>query len=241
MQNQKISFVFPCYNEEKGVKIVIPEVVRVARENNLDYEIVIADNNSTDNSISYAHDTADELGIRDKLVVISEKTKGFGAACKAGLNSATGDILILSDCDGSYEYSSHNINNLLDKINEGYDMVVGNRFSGKMEKEAMPFVNRYIGNPILTTLTKVLFDIQIKDTQSGLRAIRASEFKKLNIIANEFQFLTEMTIKMAKNKVKFADTEINYRTRVGETKMTRFSGGITNIWLNIKYFILGVK
>lgn len=236
--NTKISFVFPCLNEEKGLKIVIPEVIKVSNENNLNYEIVIADNGSTDSSKKTAIEVAKEFGIEDKLIIIDEKIRGFGAACKAGLKAASGDILILSDCDGSYEYSNENINNLLNKIEEGYDMVVGNRFSGHIEKRAMPFINRFIGNPILTILTKILFNIKIKDTQSGLRAIKRSVYQNLNINANEFQFLTEMTIKMSRNKARFSNTEINYRIRKGKTKMTRFSGGLSNVILNIKYFFI---
>lgn len=235
--SQKISFVFPCLNEEKGLSIVITEVYQVSSRNDIDFEIILADNGSTDNSIKVAQEVSHKLNIEDKIKIISEPIRGFGAACKAGLNYASGDILILSDCDGSYEYSDENINNLLKKINEGYDMVVGNRFSGKIEKEAMPFLNRYIGNPILSGLTKLLFRIKIKDTQSGLRAIKRDLYKKINIESNEFQFLTEMTIKMHKLGARFTDIDINYRIRKGKTKMTKFSGGLSNIILNLKFFI----
>lgn len=234
---KKVSFVFPCLNEEEGLKMIIPEVYNVSTKNNLDFEIVIADNGSTDKSVEVAEKAAEELNIENKIKIIKEPVKGFGAACKSGLNNASGDILILSDCDGSYEYSDKNINNLLNKIDEGYDMVVGDRFSGKIEKAAMPFLNRYIGNPVLSNITKVLFGIKINDTQSGLRAIRRSLYEKINIESNEFQFLTEMTIKMNRLGAKFANTDINYRVRKGETKMTKFNSGLSNILLNIKFFI----
>ncbi len=237
INKNKISFVFPCLNEEDGLKIVIPEVYNVCIKNNFNYEIIIVDNGSVDNSKKIINELSQKYNINNKVILIDEKIKGFGSACKTGLNIASGEIIILSDCDGSYEYSDKNINNLLNKINEGYGMVVGNRFSGEMEKQSMPFLNRYVGNPILTGLTRILFGIKIKDTQSGLRAIKTEDLKKLKIESNEFQFLTEMTIKMLKNKVKFANTDINYRIRKGESKMTKFNSGLSNIILNLKYFL----
>ena len=110
----KISFILPCLNEEKGLRLVIPEIVFIAGKNNLNYEIVLADNNSTDDSINTAISLAKNLNIESRLNIVTEKIQGYGSVYRTGFNNAKGDIFIMADSDGTYDFN--NINNFLKKI-----------------------------------------------------------------------------------------------------------------------------
>jgi glycosyltransferase involved in cell wall biosynthesis len=223
----KISFILPCLNEEKGLRLVIPEIVFIAGKNNLNYEIVLADNNSTDDSINTAISLAKNLNIESRLNIVTEKIQGYGSVYRTGFNNAKGDIFIMADSDGTYDFN--NINNFLKKIDEGYDMVIGNRFSGKMEKKSMPFVNRYIGNPILSGLVRVIFGIKIKDIHSGMRCIKRDTYHKLNLKTNGMEFASEMIIRAAKNKIKITEVDINYRLRSGNSKLKKIRDGLRHL------------
>jgi glycosyltransferase involved in cell wall biosynthesis len=225
--SMKISFILPCLNEERGLQLVIPEIVFIAKKNNLDYEIVLADNNSTDNSVETAKDLANNLNIASRLNIVIEKVQGYGSVYRTGFDNAKGDIFIMADSDGTYDFN--NINNFLKKIDEGYDMVIGNRFSGKMEKKSMPFVNRYIGNPILSGLVRVIFGIKIKDIHSGMRCMKKDAYRKLNLKTNGMEFASEMIIKAAKNKIKITEVAINYRLRSGDSKLKKIRDGLRHL------------
>lgn len=236
IKSQKISFVLPCLNEEEGVKIVIPEIIKVANKYNIDnYEIIIADNDSTDKSVETANRLASEFNIANRLKTITEKRKGYGSAYMAGLNNANGEIFILADCDGSYDFN--NINNFLQKIDEGYELVTGNRFSGKMEKAAMPFSNRYIGNPILSGLVRFLFNIKTKDIHSGMRCMTKDTFKKLDLKTTGMEFASEMIVNAGKKKIRYTEIDMNYRVRHGDSKLKKIRDGFRHLKFIFSQFI----
>ncbi len=231
-RTKKISFILPCLNEQAGLQIVIPEIIQVATRNNLNYEIIIADNNSTDDSIKIAREIAQKFNASEKLIIITEKIKGYGSAYQAGFNNATGDIFIMADSDGTYDFS--NVNKFLDKIDAGYEMVIGNRFSGEMEKKAMPFINRYLGNPILSGLVRILFNIKIKDIHSGMRCITRDAYFRLDLYTKGMEYASEMIIQAGKKHIKATEIDMNYRVRSGDSKLEKFTDG----WRHLRFILI---
>lgn len=128
--------------------------------------------------------------------VISEPNKGYGNALRTGILNAKGKYIIFGDCDRSYRFS--NLHLFLEKLNSECDLVVGNRYLGKMEKGAMPFSHKYIGTPIISFLGKIICKINISDFNSGLRGICKSEFIALDLKSLGMEFASEMLIKAKK-------------------------------------------
>ena len=136
----ELTILMPCLNEAKTLAICINKAKTFLNENNIDGEIVIADNGSTDGSQKIAED----LGAR----VVNVPEKGYGAALIGGCNAALGDYVIMGDSDDSYDFL--NLMPFVEKLREGYELVMGNRFKGGIEKGAMPPLHKYLGNPVLS-------------------------------------------------------------------------------------------
>lgn len=158
-----ISFIFPCLNEEKTIKDCIIELQEVMNKMNVNYEIIISDNGSTDNSVKIAK----SLGVK----VVHTQIKGYGSALKNGFANAQGEYIVFADIDGSYplEY----LPTMYEKaIKENADMVIASRTLGTIEKNAMPFLHRYLGTPVLTFLVNFLFRGKFSDINSGFRLMK---------------------------------------------------------------------
>ncbi len=138
----------------------------------------------------------------------------------------------MADSDGTYDFS--NINKFIEKINEGYEMVIGNRFSGNMDKKAMPFMNRYVGNPILSGLVRIFFNIKIKDIHSGMRCMTSDAYKRLNLYTKGMEFASEMIVQAGKKKIKTTEIDMNYRVREGDSKLEKFRDG----WRHLKFILI---
>ena len=126
----------------------------------------------------------------------------------------------MADADASYDFKE--IPNFIKELESGFDMVIGNRFAGKMQKESMTFSHKYIGNPILSFLLRLFFKTKIKDSQCGMRAIKKDSLEKLNLQTTGMEFASEMIIKALKNNLKIKELPIDYLPRIGETKMRSF-------------------
>lgn len=183
----ELTILMPCLNEER----TLPKCIREARSfldfNGVSGEILIADNGSTDRSI----DIASEMGAR--VVRVSEK--GYGAALKAGINSAQGRFVIFGDSDESYDFSS--LSMFLDELRSGRDLVVGNRFQGGIHQGAMPVLHRYLGNPVLSFIGRLLFNAPIGDFHCGLRGFRRDAIVDLNLKTTGMEFASEIIIRAA--------------------------------------------
>ena len=155
----ELTILMPCLNEARTLKICIDKAKKFLSENNVEGEILIADNGSTDGS----QDIARAAGAR--VVDISEK--GYGAALIGGCNAALGKYVIMGDSDDSYDFL--NLMPFVEKLREGYDLVMGNRFKGGIEKGAMPPLHKYLGNPVLSFIGRVLYRSSIRDFHCGLR------------------------------------------------------------------------
>lgn len=214
LQNLKISLVIPCYNEEDGVREVIercPEGID---------EIVVVDNNCTDRTAEVAR----SLG----AVVVSEKTPGYGAAYKAGMRAATGDLIVTLDGDGTYPPES--IPALVDKLVEKrWDFLSACRFP-LADKAAMGLTNQ-LGNWVLTVTAMVLFFTPIKDSQSGMWVFKRSLLDKMRVTSDGMPFSQEIKLEAILRGFRFGETHIAYGARIGEVKLQKWRDG----WLNLSF------
>jgi glycosyltransferase involved in cell wall biosynthesis len=193
-----VSAIIPCLNEEKTIGICIEKFKRAVERLGLEGEIIVSDNGSTDRSV----EIAEKLGAR----VVHTKKRGYGAALINGFSHARGQILIMADADDSYDWE--NIEPFIDKINEGYDLVMGNRFKGGIEPGAMPFLHKYLGNPVLSLLARISFKIPVGDFHCGMRAISNKAIKKLSLTSSGMEFATEMIANAAREGLKITEIPI---------------------------------
>ena len=196
---QGISFVIPCLNESETLERVIREI----RDSfaNETHEILISDNGSTDKS----GEIALQLGCR----VIEVQQRGYGSALINGIKNARFQIVVMGDADGSYDF--HDSRKMIANIRNGDDLVMGNRFIQPMEKGAMPFLNRYLGNPVLSFIGRRFFKAPIGDFHCGLRAFKKATIERLKLQSTGMEFASEMVLKAALSKIAISEVAINFR------------------------------
>jgi len=184
-----VSIVMPCLNERQSLAPCIASARRaldtLAQRHGLTGEILVADNGSTDGS----QDLARALGAR----VVNVTARGYGAALCGGFGAAHGRYLVMGDADGSYDFAE--AVPMVEALANGADICMGSRFQGGIKPGAMPWKNRYIGNPILTGLLNVLFGAGIDDAHCGLRALTKPCFERLRLEGSGMEFASEMIIK----------------------------------------------
>lgn len=214
IQNLKVSLVIPCYNEEDGVREVIERTPKDVDE------IVVVDNNCTDRTAEVAR----SLG----AVVVSERTPGYGAAYKAGLKAATGDLIVTLDGDGTYPPES--IPALVGKLVERkLDFLSASRFP-LADPKAMGITNR-IGNWVLTATAMVLFFTPIRDSQSGMWVFKRSTLDRMRITSDGMPFSQEIKLEAILRGYRFGEEHIAYGARIGEVKLQKWRDG----WLNLTF------
>ena len=184
-----VSFVMPCLNESLSlapcVAAIREALAEIRRLYGLGGEIVVADNGSTDGSQALAA----SLGAR----VVSVTEKGYGAALRGGFEAGRGHFLVMGDADGSYDF--HEAVPMIGALLNGADLCMGNRFKGGIKPGAMPWKNRYIGNPVLTGILNLLFRTGVGDAHCGLRALTRACFDRLTLAGSGMEFASEMVIK----------------------------------------------
>jgi len=185
MSEPELSIIMPCLNEAATLGACIESAQRFLRENDVDGEVVIGDNGSTDGSI----DIAEAAGAR----VVHVATRGYGAACAAAARAARGRYVIMGDSDCSYDF--YHLLPFLDALRRGHELVMGNRFKGGIAPGAMPLKNRYLGNPALSALGRVLFSSKIGDFHCGLRGFSKAAFEKMDLRSTGMEFASEMALK----------------------------------------------
>jgi len=223
-KNPELSIILPCLNEAQALGLCLEKIKKVIEKNNLDAEIIVVDNGSTDNSC--------EIAIEKQANLIHEKERGYGAAYLKGFETAKGKYLFLADPDGSYDFNE--IPRFIEQLKKGYDFVIGNRFKGRIEKGAMPWTHRYIGNPTLSGVLRLFFKAKIYDAHCGMRALTKSSLEKLNLKTTGMEFASEMVIKAIKNGLKIKELPINYYRRIGKSKLKSFADG----WRHLRFTLL---
>ena len=185
VQQIELSVVLPCLNEAETLEICIRKALGFLADHDVAGEVVIADNGSTDGSQAIA----ERLGAR----VVAVAQRGYGSALYHGTCAAAGKYVIMADADDSYDLV--HLAPFLDKLREGYDLVMGNRFAGGIAKGAMPWKNRHIGNPLLTGVGRLFFKCPARDFHCGLRGFSKSAFERMNLRTTGMEYASEMVIK----------------------------------------------
>ncbi len=191
----ELTIVMPCLNEAETLKICIDKAMKYLNDNNISGEVVIGDNGSTDGS----QDIARSCGAR----IVDIPRKGYGSALMGAIQAAKGKYVIMGDSDDSYDFS--NLNAYLEKLREGFDLVMGNRFKGGIAKGAMPFLHYYLGNPVLSFIGKLFFGGGVNDFHCGLRGFRQDIVTVLNLQTTGMEFASEMVVKAQINKLKIIE------------------------------------
>jgi len=191
----ELSVVMPCLNEEKTLPVCIEKAWSAIKSEGISGEIIIADNGSTDNS----KEIAKALGAR----VVEVNDKGYGAALMGGIESARGRYIVMGDADDSYDFSKVGV--FLNELRKGYDLVMGNRFRGGIEEGAMPFLHKYLGNPVLSTIGRVFFKSPIRDFHCGLRGFDKAAILALDLQTTGMEFASEMVVKATLHKLNITE------------------------------------
>jgi len=196
----ELTILMPCLNEERTLEICINKAKTFLDTNNVNGEILIADNGSTDNS----KEIVTALGLNDSRIRLVEvEEKGYGAALICGCNNAQGKYVIMGDSDDSYDFL--NLMPFLDKLRDGYELVMGNRFKGGIEKGAMPLLHKYLGNPVLSFIGRVLYKSDINDFHCGLRGYNRESILKLNLHTLGMEYASEMVVQATLHKLKITE------------------------------------
>lgn len=197
----ELTVLLPCLNEAETILAVIKKANISIQNLGVSGEVLVADNGSTDGSQKLAADA----GAR----VINVPTQGYGAALLQGINSSRSTFIIMGDADDSYALDSLSL--FYKELRSGHDLVIGNRFLGGIEKGAMPWLHKYVGNPILSKLGRLLFKAPIGDFHCGLRAFRTSSIRELNLKSTGMEFASEMIVKASVNGLKITEVPTTLR------------------------------
>jgi glycosyltransferase involved in cell wall biosynthesis len=197
-QEIEVSVVMPCLNEANSLGICITKAQNAFREHKIAGEVVVADNGSTDGSM----EIAEGLGAR----VVRVQAKGYGNALAGGIAAARGQFVVMGDADDSYDFSE--LPRFVAKWREGFEVVMGNRFLGEIKPGAMPWHHKYFGNPVLSTILRILFPTTISDSHCGMRGFTKEVFQRMDLRTTGMEFASEFVIKAAKLKVRMTEIPI---------------------------------
>lgn len=219
-----VSVIIPCLNEE----IAVGECVTKARAwlsgSGLSGEVLVVDNASTDGTTGVAR----AAGAR----VIAEPRRGKGNAFRTGVRESRGRFIVMSDGDGTYDLSD--LDPVVRPLEDGYDMVIGNRLKGEMERRAMPWLHRRIGNPLFSTLISVITRRRFGDVLSGLRSFTREAWETMSPTAAGFELESEICLRAGRSRMRVAEVPVPYGVRREPSKLR----GLTHGWAIARFIIL---
>jgi len=219
----KLSVVIPCLNEADSIEIVVRKALETMQRDGIDGEVVVADNGSSDGS--------GELAAAAGARVVHEPRKGYGSAYLAGFGAARGTYIVMGDADDSYDFTE--VGRYVELLDDGADMVIGNRFA-KIHPGAMPWLHRYVGNPILTGLLNLFFRTGVSDAHCGMRGFRRDILPALSLRTTGMEFASEHVIRASKLGLDIREIDIEYHPRKGESKLSSFSDG----WRHLRFLLV---
>jgi glycosyltransferase involved in cell wall biosynthesis len=181
----ELTILMPCLNEAETIGMCIKRAQRLLADNTIDGEILVADNGSIDGSKKIARD----LGAH----VVKCPVRGYGATLQHGIEHAKGKYILMADSDDSYHFDE--AMPLIEELRRGSDVCIGNRRRGRIMPGAMPFLNKYLGNPFLTSIGKIFFKVNASDFHCGMRAFRRDKVRALNLVTTGMEWASEMLVK----------------------------------------------
>ena len=216
----------PCLNEAETLAVCITKANSFLKKNNIEGEIIIADNGSTDGSLNIAK--------AHYATVINVEQKGYGSALKSGIEAANGTYVIMGDADDSYDFE--NLMPFVNQLRNGTDLVMGNRFKGGIAKGAMPFLHKYLGNPVLSFIGRLFFKIEIRDFHCGLRGFSKAAYNRLQLKTSGMEFASEMVVKSKLNKLSITEvpTKLRKDGRTRAPHLKTWSDG----WRHLRFLML---
>jgi len=222
----ELTVVMPCLNEAETLAVCVDKALAALRENDIAGEVVVADNGSTDGSQTIAV----EHGAR----VVAVPVRGYGAALNAGISAARGRFVLMADADDSYNFA--HIPRFLAELRKGADLVMGNRFQGGIGPGAMPPLHRYLGNPVLSKVGRVLFHAPIGDFHCGIRAFSREAYERLGLRTTGMEFASEMVVKasLLKQKIVEVPTTLQKDGRSRPPHLKTWSDG----WRHLRFLLM---
>jgi glycosyltransferase involved in cell wall biosynthesis len=218
-----VSVVIPCLNEAENIEPCVTAALAALARMGVAGEVVVADNDSEDDS---AH-LAEQAGAR----VVIEPRRGYGSAYLAGFAASKGRYIVMADADLTYDFND--IPRFVAALEEGAEMVIGDRMDN-IHPGAMPWLHRYVGNPILTGLLNLFFRTGINDAHCGMRALRREVLPRLDLRSTGMEFASEMVIRASKEHLRIAEFPIEYHPRGGESKLSSFRDG----WRHLRFLLV---
>ncbi len=218
-----VSVVIPCLNEAENIERCVLAARAAIEKMGVAGEVVVADNDSEDDSARLA----EGVGAR----VVLERRRGYGSAYLAGFAASRGRYIVMADADLTYDFNE--IPRFVKEMEKGAEMVIGDRMDN-IQPGAMPWLHRYVGNPVLTGLLNLFFRTGISDAHCGMRAVRRDVLPRLDLRTTGMEFASEMVIRAAKEKLRIAEFPIEYHPRGGESKLSSFRDG----WRHLRFLLV---
>ena len=218
-----VSVVIPCLNEEENIEACVLAALGALRDAGIPGEVVVADNASEDRSA--------ELATAAGARVVAEPRRGYGSAYLAGFAAARGRYIVMGDADLTYDFAE--IPRFVEKLEDGAELVMGDRMEN-IHPGAMPWLHRYVGNPVLTGILNVFFRTGVSDAHCGMRALRREVLPRLDLRTTGMEFASEMVIRAAKERLDIRQFPIEYHPRGGESKLSSFRDG----WRHLRFLLV---
>jgi glycosyltransferase involved in cell wall biosynthesis len=219
----KVSVVIPCLDEAESIERCIERALAAFDGQDWLGEVIVADNGSEDGS--------PELARAAGALVVHEPRRGYGSAYLAGFAAAQGDYIVMADADLTYDFAD--IPRFVERLDGGAELVMGNRMKG-IQPGAMPWLHRYIGNPVLTGILNLFFRTGVRDAHCGMRAVRRETLPRLDLRTTGMEFASEMVIRAGKERLAIEEIGIHYHPRAGESKLSSFRDG----WRHLRFLLV---
>ena len=218
-----VSVVIPCLNEEDNIERCVTLARTVLEEHGISGEVVVADNASEDRSA--------ELAAAAGARVVTEPRRGYGSAYRAGFAVARGRYIVMADADLTYDFND--IPRFVEHLEQGAELVMGDRMDN-IHPGAMPWLHRYVGNPVLTGVLNLFFRTGVKDAHCGMRALRRDVLPRLDLRTTGMEFASEMVIRASKERLDIRELPIEYHPRGGDSKLSSFRDG----WRHLRFLLV---
>jgi hypothetical protein len=223
LDQPQVSVVIPCLNEASSIARCVESAQRVLEREGVFGEVIVVDNGSTDGSA----ELAEAAGAR----VVREPRRGYGSAYLAGFEAARGEYVVMADADLTYDFND--IPRFVERLEDGAELVIGDRMDN-IRPGAMPWLHRYVGNPLLTGVLNLFYDTGIKDAHCGMRALRRDVLPRLDLQTTGMEFASEMVIRASKENLAIDQIPIEYHPRTGESKLSSFRDG----WRHLRFLLV---